>query len=191
MIAFPPLNVLLQICCLSKHKKIMNTRRLISITIAGGALMTAVVAQETSKDNHSSAANHQIYRPGGIQWKEAPPSLPPGAKIAVLEGDPSREGLFTMRVLLPDGYMIPPHTHPAVEHVTVISGILNIGMGEKFDKTNTQAMPAGTFGYWPTGMKHFAWVKGETVLQVHGMGPWGIQYVNPADDPRNQKHAGR
>jgi len=169
----------------------MNMRRLILFAIAGVALLTAVVAQETSKDSHSSAANHLIYRAGEIQRKEAPPSLPPGAKIAVLEGDPSKEGLFTMRALLPDGYVIPPHTHPAVEHVTIISGILNIGMGEKFDKTKTQPMPAGTFGNWPTGMKHFAWVKGETVLQVHGAGPWGIQYVNLADDPRNQKEAGK
>jgi quercetin dioxygenase-like cupin family protein len=161
------------------------------IAVSGVALLSAVIAQETSKDSHSSAANHAIHRPDEIEWKTAPPSLPPGAKIAVLEGDPAKEGLFTMRALLPDGYSIPPHTHPGVEHVTVITGTLNIGMGEKFDKSMTQPMPAGTFGYWPAGMKHFAWAKGETILQVHGMGPWGIQYVNPSDDPRNQKEAAK
>jgi quercetin dioxygenase-like cupin family protein len=74
----------------------------------------------------------------------------------VLEGDPAKEGPFTMRALLPDGYSVPPHTHPAVEHITVISGTFNIGMGEKFDKSAAQAMPAGSFGRWPAGMKHFA-----------------------------------
>ena len=69
----------------------------------------------------------------------------------------------------------------------MISGTFNIGMGEKFDAQATQAMPAGTYGHWATGMKHFVWIKGETVVQFHGMGPWSIQYVNPADDPRNQK----
>lgn len=96
-----------------------------------------------------------------------------------------------MRVLMPDGYSVAPHIHPAVEHVTVMRGTLHFGMGEKFDKAATQPLPAGTFGYWPAGMKHFAWIEGETVLQVHGMGPWGIQYVNPADDPRNQKDAAK
>jgi len=159
----------------------------IFIAVAGVAVLSAVVAQENSKNSHSATASHAIHTPDQIQWKVGPPSLPPGAKMAVLEGDPSKEGLFTMRVTLPDGYSIPPHTHPAVEHVTVISGTLHFGMGEKFDKSMAQPMPAGTFGYWPPGMKHFVWVNGETVLQVHGMGPWGIQYVNPADDPRNQK----
>jgi quercetin dioxygenase-like cupin family protein len=167
----------------------MNAR--ILIVVASGALLSAVIAQENSKSGQSTNSAHSIHTPDQIQWKAGPPSLPPGAKMAVLEGDPSKEGLFTMRVTLPDGYSIPPHTHPAVEHVTVISGTVNFGMGEKFDKSITQPMPAGTFGYWPPGMKHFVWVKGETVIQVHGVGPWGIQYVNPADDPRNQKGAGK
>ena len=107
--------------------------------------------------------------------------------MAVLEGDPTKEGPFTMRVMLPDGYSIASHTHPAVEHITVISGTFNLGMGDKFDKSATQAMPAGAFGHWPAGMKHFAWANGETVVQLHGVGPWGIQYVNPADDPRNKR----
>ena len=91
------------------------------------------------------------------------------------------------RVKVPDGYRIAPHTHPKTERVTVISGTFNIGMGDKFDEKATKAMPAGTYGYWEAGMKHFVWIKGETVAQFHGMGPWSIQYVNPADDPRNAK----
>jgi hypothetical protein len=87
-----------------------------------------------------------------------------------------------MRLLMPDGYKIAPHTHPKVEHVTVISGTFNLGMGEKFDESAGRAMPAGTFGFWPAGMKHFAWAKGETIIQLHGIGPWTINYLNPADD---------
>src|SRR5687767_11889025 len=102
--------------------------------------------------------------PDKLQWKAGPPSLPKGAQIAVLEGDPSKEGPFVFRVKVPDGYRIPVHTHPKTERVTVISGTFNIGMGDKFDEKATDAMPAGTYGYWEAGMKHFVWIKGETVV---------------------------
>jgi quercetin dioxygenase-like cupin family protein len=128
-----------------------------------------------------------LYPPNAIQWKEGPPSLPKGAMIAVLEGDPSKEGPFVFRVKVPDGYRVPPHTHPKVERITVISGTFNLGMGDSFDASKTKPMPAGAYGYWPAGMKHFVWAKGETILQFHGTGPWSIQYVNPTDDPRNRK----
>jgi hypothetical protein len=128
-----------------------------------------------------------IHNPNELKWSDAPPSLPRGAKIAVLEGDPSKEGPFVFRALLPDGYRIPPHTHPKVERITVISGTFNVGMGDKFDPSKTRAMPAGTYGSWPAGMKHFVWAKGETVIQFHGTGPWSLTYVNPDDDPRKTK----
>jgi quercetin dioxygenase-like cupin family protein len=128
-----------------------------------------------------------IYSAADIKWKDGPPSLPAGAKMAILEGDPAKEGPFTFRVLLPDGFKVPPHTHPGAEHVTVISGTFYLGMGEKFDQSAGHQMSAGAFGFWPAGMKHFAWTKGETIIQVHGVGPWGITYLNPADDPRNAK----
>ncbi len=124
---------------------------------------------------------------GRIAWKDGPPSLPKGAKFAVLEGDPNGEGPFVFRVKVPDGYRIPPHTHPKPERVTVISGTFHLGMGDKFDESAGRAMPTGTYGYWPAGMKHFVWVTGETIVQFHGMGPWSIKYVNPDDDPRNKK----
>jgi hypothetical protein len=152
------------------------------ILIVGFVIAGNLPAQET----HTGAAGAAIYNLDQIQWKPGPASLQPGAKMAVLEGDPSKEGAFTMRVLLPDGFKVAPHIHPATERVTVISGTMNIGMGEKFDQAATQPMPAGSFGHWPAGMKHFAWVKGDTAIQVHGIGPWKIQYLNPADDPRQQ-----
>lgn len=128
-----------------------------------------------------------VRSPTNLQWVDAPASLPRGAKIAVLEGDPSKEGPFVFRALLPDGYRIPPHTHPKMERITVISGTFNVGMGDRFDASKTEAMPPGAYGYWPTGMKHFVWAKGETVIQFHGDGPWSLQYINPNDDPRNAK----
>ena len=128
-----------------------------------------------------------LHYPNELKWTDAPPSLPRGAKIAVLEGDPGKEGPFVFRALLPDGYRIPPHTHPKMERITVISGTFNVGMGDAFDQTKTKPMPAGTYGFWPAGMKHFVWAKGETVIQFHGMGPWSLKYINAEDDPRHGK----
>lgn len=128
-----------------------------------------------------------IHAPNALTWTDGPPSLPPGAKIAVLEGDPGKSGPFVFRVKVPDGYKIPPHTHPKPERVTVLSGSFHLGMGEKFDPKHATTLPAGTYGTWPAGMKHFVWVEGETVVQFHGEGPWQIEYLNPADDPRTAK----
>lgn len=127
-----------------------------------------------------------IYPAAEVKWQEGPPALNKGARMAILEGDPTKEGLFTIRLRLPDGFSIQPHFHSQVEHVTVLSGAFNLGMGEKFDKSAAREMPTGTFGFWPAGMKHFAWAKGDTVLQVHGTGPWTITYINAADDPRKK-----
>jgi quercetin dioxygenase-like cupin family protein len=128
-----------------------------------------------------------VYTPRKIQWQKGPASIPPGAEFAVLEGDPAKDGPFVMRLKLPDGFRIPPHTHPKPERLTVISGTFYIGMGDKFDPDKGTPMPAGTFGTWAPGMKHFVWAKGETVVQLHGVGPWVIRYLNPSDDPRNAK----
>lgn len=127
-----------------------------------------------------------IYPPDKMEWRDGPKSLPPGAKLAVLEGDPTKEGPFVMRLRLPDGYKIPPHTHPKTERLTVISGTFHIVMGDKLDEMEAKKMPAGSFGYWAAGMKHFVWTEGETEVQLHGIGPWSIQYLDPADDPRNK-----
>src|SRR3954451_9051050 len=95
-----------------------------------------------------------VYPPADLKWGSGPASLPPGAKLAVLEGDPAKEGPFVMRLKLPDGYRIPPHEHPKAERITVISGTFNVGMGDKFDLKAGRAMVAGPFGTWPAGMKH-------------------------------------
>jgi hypothetical protein len=138
-------------------------------------------------DEHGKGVS--VNPPDQIEWRDGPPSLPKGAQMAVLEGDPSKEGPFVFRVKVPTGYKIMPHTHPKPERVTIISGTFFLGMGDKFDRDAANAiqkLPAGTYGKWEAGMKHYVWVQGETIVQFHGEGPWRIDYVNPADDPRNQ-----
>ncbi len=136
---------------------------------------------------HGGTKEVMLFSKNDIKWEQGPSSLPSGAMIAVLEGDPSKDGPFVFRVKLPDGYRVPPHTHPKTERITVIAGTFNVGMGKTFDMKATREMPTGTYGYWPAGMTHFVWAKGETILQFHGTGPWSIHYVNPTDDPRNEK----
>ncbi len=148
--------------------------------------LVSLVAIAAVQNDHGEGI--ELNLPEKIKWRDGPPSLPRGAQFAVLEGDPSKEGPFVFRVKAPDGYRIPVHTHPKTERVTVIAGTFNIGMGEKIDQAATQPMPAGAYGFWEAGMKHFVWVKGETIVQFHGMGPWSINYVNPDDDPRKQRY---
>ncbi len=149
-------------------------------------LVLAFAGAARAADNGTAPADHGIYPPDAVKWQDGPPSLAAGAKFAVLEGDPSKEGLFTMRLWMPDGFQIKPHWHPAVEHVTVVSGTFNVGMGDTFDPSKTAELPTGTFAFLAPEMHHFAWAKGETVLQLHGVGPWQINYLNPADDPRKK-----
>jgi quercetin dioxygenase-like cupin family protein len=136
----------------------------------------------------ATAAAQPAYHPATeIVWKEGPATMPKGVRLAVLEGDPTQAGVFTIRLRFPAGMRIPAHSHTQTEHATVIAGVLHIGMGERFDSAATRALPAGSFGYWPAGMRHYAWMEGETVLQLHGQGPWTVTYVDPADDPRRAR----
>src|SRR5262249_15360097 len=121
-----------------------------------------------------------------IKWGPAPPSLPAGAKAAVLTGDPTKAGPYVIRVKMPDGYKVAPHWHPSDENVTVIQGTFMAGKGETFDIDSCTALPAGSFVRMPREMRHFAWAKGETIIQVHSMGPFAINYVHAADDPRKK-----
>ncbi len=134
----------------------------------------------------SMQPDHIVVTATDIRWVDAPPTLPVGAKVAVLEGDPGKPGPFTMRIMVPANYRIAPHYHPADEHVTVISGDFAIGMGETFNESALNALGAGSFAMMKTGTRHFARSKDGAVIQLHGVGPWGLTYVNAADDPRNQ-----
>lgn len=117
-------------------------------------------------------------------WGPAPPALPPGAQIAVLQGNPGASGVYTLRLRMPDGYTIPPHFHPTDELVTVISGNLLLGHGDDIEQNRMTGLHAGGFIALPAGMHHYARARGQTVVQVHGEGPFAITYVHPGDDPR-------
>jgi quercetin dioxygenase-like cupin family protein len=160
-------------------KIIFNSTLAMLLVIAFSS--TRLSAEETQ------SSEMRFYPPTSIEWKPGPAAIPPGAKMAVLEGDPTKEGPFVVRFQFPDGYHIPPHTHPKTERVTVISGTLVLAMGENLDRSAAKTLTPGTYGFWPAGMKHTAWSQSETVIQLHGIGPWQINYVNPADDPRNAK----
>ena len=169
----------------STCKKGMDMKKLMLALIAVVALCAAGrLARSGASD--AAGPHHLVVRPDQVEWKDGPPSLPAGAKFVVLEGDPAKEGFFAMRAKMPDGFRIPPHWHPGVERITVLSGTFHLGNGETFDRSGAQALPAGTYSAMPPGMRHFGWAEGETVIQVTTNGPWGINYVNPADDPRKK-----
>jgi hypothetical protein len=146
------------------------------------ALLALPVLPPLANSEHRKGS--EIVTPADVRWREGPASLPKGAKVAVLEGDPPKEGPFVLRLKLPDGFRVMPHTHPKDERVTVISGTLYLGAGRKFDERAGKALPAGSYARLAAGVRHFGWVKGETVLQLHGERPWAIEYVDPKDDPR-------
>jgi quercetin dioxygenase-like cupin family protein len=118
-----------------------------------------------------------------VKWGPAPPILAKGAMMAVMAGDPGAAGLVAVRLKMPAGYKIPAHWHPTDEQVTVLSGTLAIGMGDKLDETKGVTLRAGGFGVAPAHMNHYAWTKTGAVIQINLMGPFALTYVNPADDP--------
>jgi quercetin dioxygenase-like cupin family protein len=120
-------------------------------------------------------------------WGPAPAVFPAGARMAVMQGDPSKAELFTVRLDMPDGYKIAPHFHPTDEHVTVISGAFKIGMGDSADPTKMAVLKAGDFATAGAQMHHYAVAKGHTIVQVHAMGPFALTYVNAADDPSKKR----
>jgi hypothetical protein len=132
-----------------------------------------------------AAAAGDAVLPDQLKWS-APGTLMKGAEIAVVSGDPSKEAPYVLRLRIPAGFKILPHSHPNDENVTVLSGMLHTGMGDAFDEKATEPVPPGGFVRRPAGMHHFIWVSEDTVLQLHGVGPSGITYVNPADDPRKK-----
>lgn len=146
--------------------------------------LLALAGSVVTAQAQPASGDHVMLAPQDVRWGPAPPSLPPGAQAAILYGDPAKEGLFALRLRLPDGYAIPPHSHPKPEIVTVISGTFNLGMGDKADKAKARALPAGSFFAFEPGMTHYAHATGDTVVQLNSMGPWAVNYVNPADDPR-------
>jgi quercetin dioxygenase-like cupin family protein len=148
---------------------------------ASVVLVCACFAAGTVWAQHGS---HTIVTPNDLKWEDV--ATLPGAKIAVIEGKMNEEGPITARVKLPPNFKLPPHYHPGYERVTVISGTVNIGMGDKLDPQKTTAMGPGTVLLMPPKMHHFAWTTEEAIFQLNVTGPWSVTFVNPADDPRKK-----
>lgn len=150
------------------------------LTIAG-LLAVALPSMAALAQHH----NHVTSHANALKWSQ-PAAYAKGAELAVLYGDPAKEGMYVVRLRVPAGYKIQSHTHPNDENVTVLSGSFHIGTGDKLDEKKGDNIKIGGYSFVAKGMTHYAWFTEDTVLQLHGMGPQGIAYVNPADDPRKK-----
>ncbi len=155
------------------------TNKLVSL------FMSAAVACVVMQACWADSLDHTMVTPAELRWTEVA-SLPAGAKLAVIEGPLTEAVPLTFRLKLPADYRLPAHWHPGIEHVTVIAGTFNMGVGDKLDMSKTKPLTAGSVAIMQPKTVHYAWTREETIVQVHGIGPWGITYVNPADDPRKK-----
>ena len=151
------------------------------------ATLGTVVLLTASSPTLASPEHHTVVPAEKMVWNPGPPTLPAGAQIAVLHGSPAKEGPFVIRLKFPADFQVPPHRHSKEEHVTVISGKFGMSTGENLDRQAAPLLQPGSFVRIPAGTAHFAWTDQETVVQINGMGPFDVVYVNPDDDPRKQK----
>lgn len=151
----------------------------------GLVMVTMLLALGAGLSPVTAAEDHVMVTPDELQWVD-PPSLPPGAKLAVIQGPIDQATPFIIRVKFPAEYQVPAHWHPTTEHVTVLSGTFHMGLGDQLDPSKTQALAAGSISIMPAKTNHFAWTQEETVVQVHGTGPFAITYVDSANDPRKK-----
>ncbi|HZN53817.1 MAG TPA: cupin domain-containing protein [Candidatus Polarisedimenticolaceae bacterium] len=153
--------------------------------VASAAVLIAIVGSAPAQEPPSA---HVMVTGADLKWGDPPPVFEKGATFTVVSGDPGKPGLYVVRLKMPAGYKIAPHWHPTDEHVTVLSGTFALGMGEKLDQATMKSLPVGGYALLPAQMRHYAMAKTEATVQVHGMGPFQLTYVNPADDP--SKRAG-
>ncbi len=160
----------------------MQTRhRLVSLLLSTIATLSfSTIAAAAG----NPAADQVLINAKSIKWSAAPPALPKGAQVAVLHGDPNKDGEYVMRVKMPPRYKMPFHWHSKTEHVTVISGALFVASQETYDKRIAHPVKQGGFLYVPARAQQFAFTKGATVIEIHGEGPYDIKYTNPSDDPQ-------
>lgn len=156
----------------------------IIISLAAVAVICGVAGAQDSK-----APMQILMVPADAKWGAPPPVFEAGMSFTVVSGDPNKPGLYVVRAKMPAGYKIAPHWHPTDEHVTVISGTMAIGMGQKFDKTSMKTLPVGSYALLPADMRHFAMATTAATIQIHGQGPFMLTYVNPADDPSKRTAA--
>jgi quercetin dioxygenase-like cupin family protein len=155
---------------------------LVGCTASAALSLAALAADAPAAKKATAKAEPVFISAAEVKWGDAPPSLPKSAQLAVLHGDPGKKVLFTIRLKMPAGYKIPPHWHSMDENLTVLSGTLVLHMGDTMDAP-AHNLDAGAYHFLPGKMHHAAETKGETVLQLHGIGPFDIHYLNPADDP--------
>ena len=166
-----------------KRKSIMSVASLSTVMFA--IVLAALPATSMAAEPETKEHKPSIVQPSEMQWTDSP-ALPAGVKVCILYGDVKKAEPIGFRIKLPAGGIIARHTHPVHERVTVISGTFAMGEGEKFDKAALKEMPAGSVAVFPKGCPMFGFAKEETIIQVNAEGPWGITYVNPADDPRKK-----
>jgi Domain of unknown function (DUF4437) len=157
----------------------MSITRFLAVPVATVAVGLALAAGPVL-----AQSSHVVVPADKVQWAPAPPFLPSGAQISVLEGNPSEKGPVTLRLKFPSNYNIAAHWHSMTERVTVLSGSFHIGMGDKLDRHASQTLEPGGFALLPANMRHFAWTSAPTVVQINLEGPFDIFYVNPADNPQ-------
>jgi quercetin dioxygenase-like cupin family protein len=171
---------------MSFHRGTIVTALLVAAIAAAcsGADGSKILAQSPTKIAADRSAAHEMDHAPEIKWGPAPPIFPAGAQFAVVQGDPSVPGaLFTVRLRFPNGYILPPHTHPTDENVTVLRGTFLVGLGENFTRDGLTALKDDGFITAPAHMAHFATARGVTEVQVHALGPFQLTYVHPEDDP--------
>jgi hypothetical protein len=154
------------------------------------AVPVIAIAQDAAAPA-APAASHVAVTPSELKWGPAPPGVPAAATATVLAGNPGEAGMFTIRLKMPANTKVMPHFHATDENITVISGNFQVGMGDNFDVKSMKALPPGGFVVMPAQMHHYAMAKTAVVVQIHGMGPFAITYVNPSDDPRNAPAAAK
>lgn len=157
-----------------------------SLAAAGlfaGVLATVAILGQVPR-LEAGESHHTVVPGNAVAWGPPPPSLPAGAKAAVLLGNPGKPGPFVLRLKFPAGFVVPPHRHSKDEFVTVISGRFAVAAGETLDRTAARPLPPASFVHLPAGMAHFAWSEEETVVQINGTGPFDVKYIDPKDDPR-------
>jgi quercetin dioxygenase-like cupin family protein len=157
---------------------------LVALFVVASHAVAAGSSEPATPAVAKAASGHSMLGASDLKWGAGPPALPPGASLVVLSGDPAKAGPFAIRIRFPAGYKVPAHWHPTDEHVTVLEGSFSMGTGDKFDAAATHEMVAGGYVMMPAETRHFAWTRGGATVQVHGMGPFTLNYVNPADDPR-------
>jgi quercetin dioxygenase-like cupin family protein len=147
------------------------------------AVLGALFGTHQAQAQHAMGGHH-MTSPAQLRWADL--DAFPGAQITVIQGPLNEATHFVARVKFPANAKVPAHSHSAIEHATVLSGVLNMGVGNKLDTGKTRALGPGSMSIMQPGTNHFAWFGEETIIQLHGVGPWTVTYVNPADDPRKR-----